>query len=156
MLARLARRLAPASGRAPLTQAGWEASPHPAGTACGCCLGPACRCGCAACAGTAAALPSHARAFSAGVASSAAAAPPQPSSPSPEEAAITAKLVAAFPGATATVTDTSGGCGTMFQVAVAAPAFAGLSVPRQHLAVAAALADDIKGWHGWTCETRAA
>jgi BolA-like protein 3 len=69
---------------------------------------------------------------------------------------VTAKLAAAFPGCTATVTDTSGGCGSMFQVSVVSEAFAGLSTPRQHQAVAAAIADEIKGWHGWTCETQAA
>ena len=152
MLAHVARRFRPA-GPLPLARAGWaggSASPPHAASPCACCPGPACRCGCRACAGGGVSAATT-RPF----ASSAAASSSPTPAPSPEEAAVASKLAAAFPGCTSTVTDTSGGCGTMFQVSVAAPAFKGLATPRQHQAVAAALADDIRAWHGWTCETRA-
>ena len=144
MLRSLARGLAARSNPARAGLGRVLGGTRTAGCGCGCAAG-ACRCGCRACA--AGPFFSTSSPFS----TSAAATP----SPSPEEAAVAAKLASAFPGCTATVTDTSGGCGTMFQVQVTSPSFTGVPTPRQHLLVARALSEFIPTWHGWVCETRA-
>ncbi|ETK79503.1 hypothetical protein F441_14905 [Phytophthora nicotianae CJ01A1] len=51
------------------------------------------------------------------------------------------------------VTDVSGGCGSMFDVEVASPQFAGQSRVKQHRMVNAILKEEIKSMHGLTIRT---
>jgi BolA-like protein 3 len=131
-----------------------SSSPSGGGSGCACCPGGACACaGCAACG-----RPTLARAASTSAVASSSSAPPSSSTPTPStsESALTAKLRAAFPGATSvSVTDTSGGCGTMFSISVTTPGFKNLPLPAQHKAVTAALEADIPHWHGFTLQTKA-
>eukprot|EP01116_Phalansterium_solitarium_P009743 TRINITY_DN24016_c0_g1_i1.p2 TRINITY_DN24016_c0_g1~~TRINITY_DN24016_c0_g1_i1.p2 ORF type:complete len:103 (-),score=7.86 TRINITY_DN24016_c0_g1_i1:157-465(-) len=53
------------------------------------------------------------------------------------------------------VTDISGGCGAMFNIAVTSPLFAGKSMVQQHRDVNAILKDEIKDMHGLTLKTKA-
>lgn len=77
--------------------------------------------------------------------------------PSPAEAALEAQLRAALPGATAvTVRDTSGGCGTMYSIDVAAAEFEGKPTVKQHQLVTAALREAVPTWHGFQLTTRVA
>ncbi|KAJ3045794.1 BolA-like protein 3 [Rhizophlyctis rosea] len=55
-----------------------------------------------------------------------------------------------------TVTDISGGCGSMYAVEIASPQFAGLSPVKQHRMVTEVLKDDIKQMHGIQIKTAAA
>jgi BolA-like protein 3 len=81
--------------------------------------------------------------------------PPPP--PSATEAALEAKLRAALPGATSVLCrDSSGGCGTMYEITVAAAEFGGKSTVAAHKMVTAALKDDIAAWHGFHLTTKPA
>ncbi|KAF4041714.1 BolA-like protein [Phytophthora infestans] len=51
------------------------------------------------------------------------------------------------------VTDVSGGCGSMFDVEVASPQFAGQSRVKQHRMVNEILKEEIKSMHGLTIRT---
>lgn len=80
-----------------------------------------------------------------------------PPPPTAAEAALEAKLRAALPGAkTVTVKDSSGGCGTMYEIAVVAAEFGGKSTVAAHKMVTAALKDDIAAWHGFHLTTKPA
>lgn len=50
---------------------------------------------------------------------------------------------------------TEGGCGSMFAISVISPQFKGQSMIKQHRMVNAALADEIKKWHGLQLVTKA-
>ncbi|KJE90872.1 bolA-like protein [Capsaspora owczarzaki ATCC 30864] len=52
------------------------------------------------------------------------------------------------------VNDISGGCGSMYQIGVESPMFAGLSLVQQHRLVNEILKDEIKGMHGMRLQTR--
>jgi stress-induced morphogen len=52
------------------------------------------------------------------------------------------------------VVDTSGGCGTMYQIEVVAEAFRGKSKVQQQQLVTKLLKEDIKTWHGFVMDTR--
>lgn len=51
------------------------------------------------------------------------------------------------------VTDVSGGCGSMFDVEVVSPQFAGQSRVKQHRMVNEILKEEIKSMHGLTIKT---
>jgi stress-induced morphogen len=53
------------------------------------------------------------------------------------------------------VQDISGGCGSMYAVAVTTEKFRGLSVIKQHRLVNEVLGEDIKSWHGIQLRTKA-
>ncbi|KAF2400599.1 bola-like protein, partial [Trichodelitschia bisporula] len=52
------------------------------------------------------------------------------------------------------VQDISGGCGSMYAVAITAEAFRGLPVIKQHRLVNDILKSDIKEWHGIQLRTK--
>lgn len=80
-----------------------------------------------------------------------------PPPPTAAEAALEAKLRAALPGATSVLCrDSSGGCGTMYEITVAAAEFGGKSTVAAHKMVTAALKDDIAAWHGFHLTTKPA
>jgi len=65
------------------------------------------------------------------------------------ERAIADKIAAGLGGATSVrVQDTSGGCGTMYQIEVVASDFADKTKIKQHQLVAKLIAEDVKQWHG--------
>ena len=64
-------------------------------------------------------------------------------------------LNAEFPGGTVEVEDTSGGCGSFFQVRVTSPAFTGKSMIKQHRMVQDALKAEIAEMHGLNIVTKA-
>lgn len=53
------------------------------------------------------------------------------------------------------VTDTSGGCGAMFNIVVESPQFAGKSLVASHKMVTQALKAEFKDMHGLTLTTKA-
>mmetsp|Transcript_37219 Transcript_37219/g.82792 ORF Transcript_37219/g.82792 Transcript_37219/m.82792 type:complete len:107 (+) Transcript_37219:35-355(+) len=53
------------------------------------------------------------------------------------------------------VKDTSGGCGAMYQIDIAAEAFKGKSIVKQHQEVHKVLQEEMKTWHGVTLTTKA-
>jgi stress-induced morphogen len=53
------------------------------------------------------------------------------------------------------VEDISGGCGSMYAVAITADKFKGLPVIKQHRLVNEVLGEDIKSWHGIQLRTKA-
>jgi stress-induced morphogen len=53
------------------------------------------------------------------------------------------------------VEDISGGCGSMYAVAITAEKFKGLPVIKQHRLVNEVLGEDIKSWHGIQLRTKA-
>ena len=58
-------------------------------------------------------------------------------------------LSTAFPKATdIAVVDVSGGCGSMYEVHIEAPDFAGMRIVKQHQLVTKALSAEIKDMHG--------
>ena len=58
-------------------------------------------------------------------------------------------LSTAFPKATdIAVVDVSGGCGSMYEVHIEAPDFAGIRIVKQHQLVTKALSSQIKDMHG--------
>mmetsp|Transcript_20888 Transcript_20888/g.45768 ORF Transcript_20888/g.45768 Transcript_20888/m.45768 type:complete len:132 (-) Transcript_20888:1829-2224(-) len=73
---------------------------------------------------------------------------------SPKEELVTKKLKAAFETENVEVQDTSGGCGSMYNIFVESDKFKGLRLPKQHQLVTAAIEDDIKEWHGFTLKTK--
>ncbi|QPH02821.1 hypothetical protein C2857_007038 [Epichloe festucae Fl1] len=52
------------------------------------------------------------------------------------------------------VRDVSGGCGSMYAIDIASPAFKGATMLKQQRMVNAALGDVMKGWHGVQLNTR--
>ena len=52
------------------------------------------------------------------------------------------------------VQDISGGCGTMYAVAITAEKFRGLPVIKQHRLVNEILSEQIKSWHGIQLKTK--
>lgn len=71
------------------------------------------------------------------------------------ESAIQQKLHDALSVKEVNVRDTSGGCGTMFEIKIVADEFEGKSIVQQHKAVTKALKEDISQWHGFTLLTSA-
>ena len=69
------------------------------------------------------------------------------------ESAIEAKLHKALTVKDVNVRDTSGGCGTMFEIRVTAEEFRSKSIVQQHKIVTKALQSDISQWHGFTLLT---
>jgi stress-induced morphogen len=60
-----------------------------------------------------------------------------------------------MPGAQAVrVLDTSGGCGSMYRIEIAADEFRGQSIVKQHQLVTKALEDEIPKWHGFVLDTK--
>ena len=65
-------------------------------------------------------------------------------------------LSTAFPKATdIAVVDVSGGCGSMYEVHIEAPDFAGIRIVKQHQLVTKALSSQIKDMHGIRISTAA-
>jgi stress-induced morphogen len=54
------------------------------------------------------------------------------------------------------VQDISGGCGSMYAIAIESAKFKGLSVIKQHKLVNQVLKEEIAGWHGVQLRTKAA
>ena len=52
------------------------------------------------------------------------------------------------------VQDVSGGCGTMYAIAITAKKFRGLPVIKQHRLVNEVLSEQIKSWHGIQLKTK--
>jgi stress-induced morphogen len=52
------------------------------------------------------------------------------------------------------VQDVSGGCGSMYAIEIASPAFRGQSILKQQRLVNAALGDMVKSWHGVQIRTK--
>lgn len=73
----------------------------------------------------------------------------------PAETEIEQKILKDLPAKEAEVKDTSGGCGTMYNINVVSDAFKGLSIVKQHQLVAKVLKDDIPRWHGFVLNTSA-
>ena len=71
------------------------------------------------------------------------------------ESAIQDKLQKTLTVKDLDVKDTSGGCGTMFQIKIAAEEFESKSIVQQHKIVTKVLQDDISQWHGFTLLTSA-
>lgn len=71
------------------------------------------------------------------------------------EAAIEQKLQQALDVKQVGVRDTSGGCGTMFEIKVAAEEFRNKSIVQQHKLVTKVLQSDISQWHGFVLLTSA-
>lgn len=69
------------------------------------------------------------------------------------ESAIEDKLHKALTVKDVNVRDTSGGCGTMFEIKVTAEEFRSKSIVQQHKIVTKALQTDISQWHGFTLLT---
>lgn len=69
------------------------------------------------------------------------------------ESAIEGKLQKALTVKQVNVRDTSGGCGTMFEIKVVAEEFRSKSIVQQHKIVTKALQGDISQWHGFTLLT---
>lgn len=71
------------------------------------------------------------------------------------EKAIVEKLRSQFPGATSVeVSDISGGCGAMYQIAIEAEEFRGKKTVAQHRLVNQVLAEEIKEMHGLQLTTK--
>ena len=71
------------------------------------------------------------------------------------ESAIQQKLQSALSVKEVDVRDTSGGCGTMFEIKIVAEEFQNKSIVQQHKVVAKVLKEDISQWHGFTLMTSA-
>jgi len=71
------------------------------------------------------------------------------------ESAIQEKLQKALTVKDVDVRDTSGGCGTMFEIKVAADEFKNKSIVQQHKVVTKILQDEISQWHGFVLLTSA-
>ncbi|KAG0680106.1 BolA-like protein 3 [Kluyveromyces marxianus] len=72
----------------------------------------------------------------------------------PEEKLITDKLSKELKPSSITVSDISGGCGSMFSIDVTSEKFQSLSIVKQHKLVNDILKEDIKRWHGLQLRTR--
>ncbi|KAG6092857.1 hypothetical protein E4U30_004871 [Claviceps sp. LM220 group G6] len=81
------------------------------------------------------------------------ASPEQPSM-SPAEESIAERLRKELQPTEVLVRDVSGGCGSMYAIDIASPAFKGLSMLKQQRMVNAALGDLMRGWHGVQLNTR--
>ena len=82
--------------------------------------------------------------------------PPLPTADTPAERAIADRIAAALPSALeVAVRDSSGGCGTMYQLRVIDPSFHGMGKLKQQRAVLGPLHDLVPTWHGFTLDTRA-
>ncbi|KAG6115348.1 hypothetical protein E4U13_002826 [Claviceps humidiphila] len=81
------------------------------------------------------------------------ASPEQPSM-SPAEESIAERLRKELQPTEVLVRDVSGGCGSMYAIEIASPAFKGLSMLKQQRMVNAALGDLMRGWHGVQLNTR--
>ncbi|DBA90985.1 TPA: BolA-like protein 3 [Trebouxia sp. C0005] len=71
------------------------------------------------------------------------------------ESAIQEKLQKALTVKDVDVRDTSGGCGTMFEIKVAADEFNNKSIVQQHKVVTKILQEEISQWHGFVLLTSA-
>ncbi len=71
------------------------------------------------------------------------------------ESAIQEKLQSALKVENVEVRDTSGGCGTMFEIKITAEEFKNKSIIQQHKVVTKVLQEDISQWHGFTLLTSA-
>lgn len=71
------------------------------------------------------------------------------------ESAIEQKLQNALAVKEVDVRDTSGGCGTMFEINIIAEEFQNKSIVQQHKVVTKVLKEDIAQWHGFTLVTSA-
>jgi len=71
------------------------------------------------------------------------------------EKAIFQKLSEALNPVALEVKDVSGGCGSMYAVAITSEKFKGLPVIKQHRLVNEILGEDIKSWHGIQLRTKA-
>ena len=71
------------------------------------------------------------------------------------ESAIQQKLQSALSVQEVNVRDTSGGCGTMFEIKLVAEDFKSKSIVQQHKMVTKILKEDIAQWHGFTMLTSA-
>ncbi|KAG5717509.1 hypothetical protein E4T56_gene3522 [Termitomyces sp. T112] len=69
------------------------------------------------------------------------------------ERLIESKLVEKFSPCQVKVQDVSGGCGTFYAINISSPAFAGLSVVKQHRLVTDALKEEVPGMHGLQIKT---
>ena len=83
------------------------------------------------------------------------AAPQMRSFASQAESDIEDKLQKALDVKQVGVKDTSGGCGTMFEIRVTAEEFRNISIVQQHKLVTKVLQSDITQWHGFTLLTSA-
>ncbi|KHN97106.1 benomyl/methotrexate resistance protein [Metarhizium album ARSEF 1941] len=72
----------------------------------------------------------------------------------PAESAIADLLRAKLQPTELLVRDVSGGCGSMYAIDIASPAFKGATMLKQQRMVNAALADVMRGWHGVQLNTR--
>jgi len=72
-----------------------------------------------------------------------------------KEKAIFERLSQALDPVALEVQDISGGCGSMYAVAITAAKFKGLPVIKQHRLVNEILGEDIKSWHGIQLRTKA-
>ncbi|KAG6170210.1 hypothetical protein E4U47_004552 [Claviceps purpurea] len=81
------------------------------------------------------------------------ASPEQPSM-SPAEESIAERLRKELQPTELLVRDVSGGCGSMYAIDIASPAFKGLSMLKQQRMVNAALGELMRGWHGVQLNTR--
>ena len=73
----------------------------------------------------------------------------------PAEQAIAALLRDKLQPTELLVRDASGGCGSMYAIDIASPAFKGASPLKQQRMVNSALGDVMKQWHGLQLNTRA-
>ncbi|KAJ3007718.1 hypothetical protein HKX48_008965 [Thoreauomyces humboldtii] len=80
-----------------------------------------------------------------------------PASPdyTPGERTLHEKLANQLQASKLTVSDISGGCGSMFAIQIASPMFRGVSLVKQHRMVTDLLQEDIKGMHGIQIKTEA-
>ncbi|KAG6036042.1 hypothetical protein E4U41_005820 [Claviceps citrina] len=77
------------------------------------------------------------------------------SSMTPAEEAIAARLRQHLHPTELLVQDVSGGCGSMYAIDIASPAFRGVGMLKQQRMVNSALGDLMRGWHGMQLNTRA-
>ncbi|KAG5984995.1 hypothetical protein E4U55_002102 [Claviceps digitariae] len=80
--------------------------------------------------------------------------PPEQPSMSAAEESIAERLRQELQPTELLVRDVSGGCGSMYAIDIASPAFRGLSMLKQQRMVNAALRDVMRGWHGLQLNTR--
>ncbi|KAG5988263.1 hypothetical protein E4U54_004714 [Claviceps lovelessii] len=87
-------------------------------------------------------------------------APPAPAQPqeqpsmSPAEESIAERLRRELRPTELLVRDVSGGCGSMYAIDIASPAFRGISMLKQQRMVNAALGELMREWHGLQLNTR--
>ncbi|KAG5953926.1 hypothetical protein E4U53_007838 [Claviceps sorghi] len=80
--------------------------------------------------------------------------PPEQPSMSPAEESIAERLRRELQPTELLVRDVSGGCGSMYAIDIASPAFRGATMLKQQRMVNAALGDLMRGWHGVQLNTR--